>query len=1065
MKKTTFYTKKITKQLAIKMLILTGLLLCSYTAFTQTTPIPDINFENALAQLGLDDQLDGQVLTANISGVTTLDVSGRSISDLTGIEGFTSLQTLNCSNNNLTALNLSGNLALTSINASSNNLPTINFFNNALLVTVDLSFNQLVTVAIQNGGNNNLMIFNVNFNPNLSCVIVDDENNPAFVFSPLEANPDIFLVEDPADCNSTVIPDPNFEQALIVLGIDTGIVNGRVRTNSITAITALDVNNRNINDLTGIEGFTALQNLQCGNNNLTTLDLSNNTALQSLISGGNSLTTLDLSSNSALFFLAVNDNNLITLNIKNGNNTNFPTNITLEGNANLNCIVVDDPNNVPTTISANALPNATFTDDPATCKATISIPDANFEQALIDLGIDTGTTNGEIRIVDITGISTLDVSNRAISDLTGIEGFSALTTLSCQLNNLTSLDVSNNTVLQILNCDENDLTTLNLPTTNTLTGLLCRDNEFTSLDFSDQAALTILFVGNNANLEVLNIKNGNNTNFVQFNATVNTANLNCIVVDDASNVPNVITNGAPAGVNFIENLSECDAINTLIPDMNFEQALIDLGIDSGTVNGSVLTSSIATLTFLDVSNSNINDLTGIEDFVALEVLLSNNNNLTAIDLSNNTALAGVNTSDNALTALDVSNNTALQALNCDNNNLVTLNLPTTNTINALSCRSNEFTSLDFSDQAALAQLFIENNINLEILNIQNGANTNFTDFSATNNPNLSCIIVDDSSNVSSVITNGVPAGVNFIENLSECDAVTLIPDMNFEQALIDLGIDSGTVNGSVLTSSIATITGLDVSNSNINNLTGIEDFVALETLVCNNNDLADLDVSNNTALLSLTCGANALTALDLSNNTALFILRFANNNLTELDVFNNTALIVLSCIGNNLTSLDLSNNIVLNNLNVAGNPNLEVLNIKNGNNTNFVQFNAANTQNLSCIVVDDPSNVPNIITDNAPDGVNFTDDPASCPTLSVNDEVFVENTIMVYPNPSSDKIFIKNNGNFTLTNVKVFNLLGSLVRQTNVTEEIDIARLPNGIYMILIATDTGNVFTKRIIKQ
>ena len=854
MKKTTLYIKR----LAIRMLVPLGLLLlllCSYSASGQTTAIPDANFEFALNQLGLDTgPLDGQVLTANISGVTTLDVSGRSISDLSGIQDFAALQTLNCSNNNLTALTPSGNLALTSINASSNNLTTINFFNNAFLENVDLSFNQLVTVSIQNGANNNLLFFNVNFNPNITCVVVDDEDNPAFVFSPLDANPDIFLVEDPADCNSTVIPDPNFELALIDLGIDTGVVNGRVRTNSITAITMLDVSNRTINDLTGIESFTALQNLQCGGNNLTTLDLSNNTALQSLLSESNSLTTLDLSNNSALFFLAVDDNNLITLNIKNGNNTNFPTNISLAGNANLNCIVVDDPNNVPTTISANALASATFTDDPSICAATINVPDTNFEQALIDLGIDTGTTNGEVRIVDITGITTLDVSNKGIIDLTGIEGFTSLTTLSCQLNSLTSLDVSNNAVLEILNCDENDLTSLSLPTTNTLTGLLCRANEFVSLDFSDQEALTILFVGNTTNLETLNIKNGNNTSLTQFNATTNTINLSCIVVDDASNVPSIIANGTPVGVNFTENLLDCDAV-TLISDVNFEQALIDLGIDSGTVNGSVLTSSIATVTFLDVSNSNISNLVGIEGFVALEGLLANNNNLTAIDLSNNTALEGVNISDNALTVLDVSNNIALQALNCDNNNLATLNLPTTNTISALSCRSNEFTSLDFSDQAALAQLFIENNVNLEILNIKNGANTSFTDLSAINNPNLSCIIVDDSSNVPNVITNGVPPGVN------------------------------------------------------------------------------------------------------------------------------------------------------------------------------------------------------------------FTDDPASCATLSVNDEVLIENTITVYPNPSSDKIFIKNSSNATLTNVKLFSLLGSLVLQTNVTEEIDISSLPTGIYMMFIATDTGNVFTKRIIKQ
>src|SRR5690554_3111579 len=49
---------------------------------------------------------------------------------------------------------------------------------------------------------------------------------------------------------------------------------------------------------------------------------------------------------------------------------------------------------------------------------------------------------------------------------------------------------------------------------------------------------------------------------------------------------------------------------TLIPDPNFEQALIDLGIDSGgVVNGQVLTSDIETVVALDISHRGINDNT------------------------------------------------------------------------------------------------------------------------------------------------------------------------------------------------------------------------------------------------------------------------------------------------------------------------------------------------------------------------------------------------------------------------------------------------------------------------
>jgi len=67
------------------------------------------------------------------------------------------------------------------------------------------------------------------------------------------------------------------------------------------------------------------------------------------------------------------------------------------------------------------------------------------------------------------------------------------------------------------------------------------------------------------------------------------------------------------------------AQTTAIPDEVFEQALIDLGIDSdGTINGQVLTSDIENVVELDFESvfftDYITDLTGIEDFTALEIL-------------------------------------------------------------------------------------------------------------------------------------------------------------------------------------------------------------------------------------------------------------------------------------------------------------------------------------------------------------------------------------------------------------------------------------------------------------
>ncbi|MDP7531105.1 MAG: hypothetical protein QF816_05870, partial [Candidatus Scalindua sp.] len=100
------------------------------------------------------------------------------------------------------------------------------------------------------------------------------------------------------------------------------------------------------------------------------------------------------------------------------------------------------------------------------------VPDDKFEQALIDLGYDT-TLDDYVLTANISGVTELDVSNKEISDLTGIEAFTALTVLKIYDNKLTSLDVSKNTALNELQCWKNQLTSLDVSNNTALTGLWC----------------------------------------------------------------------------------------------------------------------------------------------------------------------------------------------------------------------------------------------------------------------------------------------------------------------------------------------------------------------------------------------------------------------------------------------------------------------------------------------------------------------------------------------------------------------------------------------------------------
>jgi Leucine-rich repeat (LRR) protein len=182
-------------------------------------------------------------------------------------------------------------------------------------------------------------------------------------------------------------------------------------------------------------------------------------------------------------------------------------------------------------------------------------------------------------------------------------------------------------------------------------------------------------------------------------------------------------------------------------------------------------------------------------------------------------------------------------------------------------------------------------------------------------------------------------------------ATTYVPDDNFEAYLEANGMGNGIPNDDyVNTANINNVTYLDVYGQNIADLTGIEAFIALDTLDCLDNQLTSLDVSQNTALTELYCHYNQLTSLNVSQNTSLTALSCHYNQLTSLNVSQNTALTWLGCYDNQLTSLNVSQNTSLTALSCHSNQ-LTSLNVRNGNNTNFGFF-AFGNPNLTCIDVD-----------------------------------------------------------------------------------------------------------------
>tara|TARA_Y100001954_G_scaffold7310_1_gene7505 strand:+ start:224 stop:922 length:699 start_codon:yes stop_codon:yes gene_type:complete len=153
----------------------------------------------------------------------------------------------------------------------------------------------------------------------------------------------LFCVPIVTIAQQTYVPDDNFENRLIFLGLDTAPLDDYVPTSAIDIVTHLDLAqpfNAGVSDLTGIEDFVSLISLYCEGNDLNSIDLSNNTNLTHLTCQGNDLTTLDLSNNINLEYLVCSENELTLLNLENLNYFNLDINTT--SNPALLCIQVSD---------------------------------------------------------------------------------------------------------------------------------------------------------------------------------------------------------------------------------------------------------------------------------------------------------------------------------------------------------------------------------------------------------------------------------------------------------------------------------------------------------------------------------------------------------------------------------------------------------------------------------------------------------------------------------------------------------------------------------------------------
>ena len=285
---------------------------------------------------------------------------------------------------------------------------------------------------------------------------------------------------------------------------------------------------------------------------------------------------------------------------------------------------------------------------------------------------------------------------------------------------------------------------------------------------------------------------------------------------------------------------------TNVPDKNFEQALIQLGLDHE-LDHKVLTTSISGVVNLDVSSKDIQNLDGIEDFTNLESLNVNNNHLSGIDLTNNTALDNLDASFTALKAIDLTKNTALKSLNVNNNNLRSIDLTKNTALENLNINFNDLSSINLT-------------INIALLNLD-----------CSNNRDL-----------------------HFTSGLTELD-------VSQNTSLLSLNCSDNSISS--ISGASSTIEQFNCSSNSISSL-DVSSITNLNTLNCSSNRIEGLDVTNNPNLVNLYCSSNNITDLSFLVNHHYNVINLSLNKISAIDLLN-AKIDYLFIDNNELENLDL----------------------------------------------------------------------------------------------------------------------------------------------------------------